>query len=77
MDQGELRRRLALASAFKEGDLAVGGTADDRLREDARRLLLATHSALSSKPYWSTTASALHCIGRAIAGSTRSSPHTP
>src|SRR5678815_127449 len=42
MDQGELRRRLALASAFKEGDLAVGGSADDRLREDARRLLLAT-----------------------------------
>jgi ethanolamine ammonia-lyase large subunit len=42
MDQGELRRTLALASAFKEGDLAVGGTTDDRLREDARRVLLST-----------------------------------
>ena len=42
MDAHELRRTYALASAFKEGDLAVGGSADDRLREDARRALLAT-----------------------------------
>ena len=42
MDGQELRRIFALANAFKEGDLAVGGTTDDRLREDARRLLLAT-----------------------------------
>ena len=33
---------FALASAFKEGDLRVGGTSDDRLRDDARRALLAT-----------------------------------
>ena len=38
----ELRQVFALASAFKEGDLAVGGTADDRLRDDARGALLAT-----------------------------------
>jgi len=38
----ELRRTFTLASAFKQGDLAVGGTADDRLREDARQALLAT-----------------------------------
>ena len=38
----QLRRTFTLASAFKEGDLAVGGTADDRLREEARRTLSAT-----------------------------------
>src|SRR5687768_1902922 len=42
MDGPELRRLFSLANAFKEGDLAVGGTTDDRLRDDARRLLLAT-----------------------------------
>jgi ethanolamine ammonia-lyase large subunit len=41
MNDRELRRIFALASAFKEGDLAIGGTTDDRLREDARRSLLA------------------------------------
>ena len=41
MDAAYARRLLAVASAFKEGDLAVGGTRDDRLREDARRELLA------------------------------------
>ena len=38
----ELRRTLALANAFKEGDLLVGGTTDDQLRADARRMLLTT-----------------------------------
>jgi ethanolamine ammonia-lyase large subunit len=42
MDAGELRRRLVLANAFKEGDLRVGGTRDDRIREEARRALLGT-----------------------------------
>src|SRR5215216_5009791 len=42
MDARELRLRLVLANAFKEGDLHVGGTRDDRVREDARRALLAT-----------------------------------
>ncbi len=42
MGDRDLRRVFTLANAFKEGDLAVGGTADDRLREDARRVLLAT-----------------------------------
>jgi ethanolamine ammonia-lyase large subunit len=41
MDDDELRRTLVLANAFKEGDLAVGGTADDRLREEARAALAA------------------------------------
>jgi len=41
MDQ-ELRRTFALANAFKEGDLLVGGTSDDQIRADARRVLLAT-----------------------------------
>jgi ethanolamine ammonia-lyase large subunit len=38
----ELRRTLALANPFKEGDLLVGGTQDDQVRADARRMLLAT-----------------------------------
>jgi hypothetical protein len=42
MDPGTLRLTLALASAFKEGDRSVVGEADDRVREDARRALLAT-----------------------------------
>ena len=42
MNDQELRRTFALANAFKEGDLLVGGTADDRVRADARRMLLAT-----------------------------------
>jgi len=42
MDGSELRRILALASAFKEGDLVVGGTADDHLRAAARDRLLNT-----------------------------------
>src|SRR5262245_51586597 len=37
-----LRQTFALANAFKEGDLQVGGTRDDRVREDARGALLAT-----------------------------------
>src|SRR6516165_6180500 len=42
MDAGTLRQTLALASAFKEGDRSLVGAADDRVREDARRALLAT-----------------------------------
>jgi ethanolamine ammonia-lyase large subunit len=40
MDAGELRLTFALANAFKEGDLLVGGTRDDRVRDDARRSIL-------------------------------------
>ena len=42
MNDQELRRTFALANAFKEGDLALGGTTDDQVRADARRMLLAT-----------------------------------
>jgi ethanolamine ammonia-lyase large subunit len=35
----DLRRAFALANAFKEGDLCVGGTTDDAVRADARRFL--------------------------------------
>ena len=38
----DLRRTFALANAFKEGDLAVGGTADDQIRAEARQVLLGT-----------------------------------
>lgn len=38
----DLRRAFTLANAFKEGDLPVGGTNDDRLRDDARTALRAT-----------------------------------
>jgi ethanolamine ammonia-lyase large subunit len=38
----EFRHTLALANAFKEGDLTVGGTTDDHVRAEARRMLLAT-----------------------------------
>jgi ethanolamine ammonia-lyase large subunit len=36
------RRLLVLANEFKEGDLLVGGTRDDRQRLDARTMLLST-----------------------------------
>ncbi|HEV2765992.1 MAG TPA: ethanolamine ammonia-lyase subunit EutB, partial [Pyrinomonadaceae bacterium] len=39
MDAPELRRVFALANEFKEGDLPVGGTRDERLRAEARRTL--------------------------------------
>ena len=42
MRDSELRNLLALANDFKEGDLLVGGTLDDAVREDARLLLLST-----------------------------------
>jgi ethanolamine ammonia-lyase large subunit len=42
MDAQELRQRFVLANAFKEGDLPIGGTRDDRVCEEARRALLAT-----------------------------------
>jgi ethanolamine ammonia-lyase large subunit len=42
VNAADLRRTFALANAFKEGDLLVGGTRDDVLRAEARRLLLAT-----------------------------------
>ena len=38
----DLRQTLVLANAFKEGDLVVGGTTDDRIRADARQALLQT-----------------------------------
>ena len=37
-----LPQLFTLANAFKEGDLLVGGTTDDRVRDAARRQLLAT-----------------------------------
>ena len=37
MCERDLRRLFLLANAFKEGDVALGGTADDRLRADARQ----------------------------------------
>ena len=42
MDSAALRQVLTLANDFKEGDLAVGGTADGRVRAEARRALLGT-----------------------------------
>lgn len=45
MDAGELRRIFVLANAFKEGDLRVGGTRDDRVRDEARKALLGTRVA--------------------------------
>jgi ethanolamine ammonia-lyase large subunit len=41
MDSRALRQIFTLANAFKEGDLAVGGTRDDRVRENARQALRA------------------------------------
>ena len=41
MDPAYARRLFAVANAFKQGDLAIGGTADDQLRDAARRDLLA------------------------------------
>jgi ethanolamine ammonia-lyase large subunit len=42
VNEQELRQIFALGNAFKEGDLQVGGTTDDQVRADARRMLLAT-----------------------------------
>jgi ethanolamine ammonia-lyase large subunit len=42
MDAQALRQTLALANPFKEGDLLVGGTRDDAVRDDARLTLLGT-----------------------------------
>ena len=39
MDSRAVRQIFTLANSFKEGDLAVGGTRDDRVREDARAAL--------------------------------------
>src|SRR5215813_9090146 len=41
MDSCALRQIFTLANAFKEGDLAVGGTREDRVREEARQALRA------------------------------------
>ena len=41
MSDRTLRQIFLLANAFKEGDLAVGGTRDDDVRADARRALSA------------------------------------
>ena len=41
MSDRTLRQFFLLANAFKEGDLAVGGTRDDDVRADARRALSA------------------------------------
>jgi ethanolamine ammonia-lyase large subunit len=41
MDRDALRQTLTLASAFKEGDRAVGGGDDAAVRRDARQALLA------------------------------------
>ena len=38
----DLRQVFVLANEFKEGDVLVGGTRDDRIRRDARRELQAT-----------------------------------
>ncbi|MFN0110407.1 MAG: ethanolamine ammonia-lyase subunit EutB [Blastocatellia bacterium] len=42
MNRRELLQLFALASAFKEGDLLIGGTQDDRLRLEARQKLANT-----------------------------------
>ena len=41
MDSRALRQIFTLANTFKEGDLAVGGTRDDRVRDEARQALCA------------------------------------
>jgi ethanolamine ammonia-lyase large subunit len=45
VDSTALIRTFVLASAFKEGDLLVGGTADDRVRAAAQQELLAMRVA--------------------------------
>ncbi|MET0151914.1 MAG: ethanolamine ammonia-lyase subunit EutB [Candidatus Binatia bacterium] len=39
MNRGELVHTFVLANELKEGDLSLGGTHDDRVREEARRML--------------------------------------
>jgi ethanolamine ammonia-lyase large subunit len=42
MTGSALREIFTLANEFKEGDRLVGGTADDRVRDETRRALSAT-----------------------------------
>jgi ethanolamine ammonia-lyase large subunit len=52
MKADELRLTLTLANAFKEGDLLVGGTRDEQVREAARRSVLGTRLVdLRSTPF--------------------------
>jgi ethanolamine ammonia-lyase large subunit len=41
MNPDELRSTFVLAAEFKEGDLGLGGTSDERLRAEARRAIAA------------------------------------
>src|SRR5262249_20382154 len=41
MQRQELLTTLVLANAFKEGDLALGGTRDEQVRANARQALVA------------------------------------
>jgi hypothetical protein len=70
MDSQALRQLFVLANAFKEGDLAVGGTRDDRVREGPVARWAPLRSARSDRPRWSKTASPSPSIDRAIASST-------
>ena len=71
MNAREGRNLFVLANAFKEGDLAVGGTTDDRLRAEARRELLAlSRSARSGARCSSRTESRPRSSDRAIGVST-------
>jgi ethanolamine ammonia-lyase large subunit len=49
MNLDELRKILALANEFKEGDLLIGGTRDDQTRKEARQHLASLRAGEISK----------------------------
>ncbi len=73
MSDRALRQLFLLANAFKEGDLAVGGTRDDDVRADARRALSASRLARSAGRFSSTTPSRPVSTAPVIAASTPTS----
>ena len=59
-----MRQLFSLANDFKEGDLSVGGTRDDRQRLDARRTLLSiTAGATTRAPLTSMKAPSIRRPG--------------
>jgi hypothetical protein len=69
MNRAELVRTFVLANELKEGDLPLGGTRDDSIREEARRVIASFRVAeLSSAAFVDDGVSA--------AQSTRSTPRS-
>ncbi len=75
MSRAELVRTFVLANELKEGDLPLGGTRDDTVREEARRVIASMHMAqLASTAFVDDAVSEAleHSLDRAISRDFRS-----